>query len=223
MANNSVVYTCIFGGYDRLRDPVVHSNGIDYVCFTNDPKLSSGVWHVRVLDPYFPKDMSRSSRLPKICPHRFLGQYEHSLYVDGNMLLNVVPDIPALLNGKTIAMERHPKKRNCIYAEARACKKSHRGDPKAIDRQVNIYRKMGFPENAGLHTAWMIARRHNDERLSALNEMWWKHLCSYSNRDQLSFSVVFKGCPITDISKSMRARMVTRPVGPKHAPKKDRH
>jgi len=222
VANNSVVYTSIFGGYDELRTPVVHSDSVDYICFTDNSKMSSDVWQIRVLDPYFPKDMPRSSRLPKICPHRFLEQYEYSLYIDGNMLLNVVPDIPALLKGKTLAMERHPKKRNCIYVEAKVCKKSHRGNPKAIDRQINIYKKMGFPKNAGLYAAWMMARKHNDKKLSALNEKWWKHLCSYSNRDQLSFPVVFRDYPVTSIPKIVRVKLVTRPTRVKHVAKKDR-
>ena len=221
--NNSVIYTSIFGGYDRLRDPVVHSASIDYICFTNDSKMSSDVWQIRVLDPHFPKDMTRSARLPKICPHRFLGEYDYSLYIDGNMLLNVIPDVLALLEGKTIAIERHPKKRNCIYAEADACKKSHRGNPKEIDKQTDIYRNMGVPKNVGLYVTWMIVRKHNDERLSILSEIWWEHLCSYSVRDQISFPVVFKDYPIASIPKSIRDEMVTRPTKAKHIARRNRY
>src|SRR5207253_2582285 len=38
-----VVYTAIFGGYDELHDPCEQLPGVDYVCFTDNPRLKSNV------------------------------------------------------------------------------------------------------------------------------------------------------------------------------------
>lgn len=205
--NTSVVYTSIFGQYDRLIDPIVSSNDIDYICFTDSPGLTSDIWQIRIFEPCFPGDMVRSARLHKICPHRFLSEYEYSLYIDGNMRLRQVPDVVALLNGGTLAMERH-RKRKCLYAEAEVCKERGLDDPTVIDRQTNAYRKEGFPRNAGFYASYMIARRHNDGELRILSEKWWAHVCLYSRRDQISLPVCLSGT-IEHIPADTRRRLVT--------------
>jgi hypothetical protein len=44
--NKIVVYTCIIGDYDTLKDISGEKNGIDYICFT-DKKITSDVWQIR--------------------------------------------------------------------------------------------------------------------------------------------------------------------------------
>ena len=44
------VYTAIFGDYDELEDPLMKVDGVDYICFTNNPKLMSSIWEIRYLD-----------------------------------------------------------------------------------------------------------------------------------------------------------------------------
>jgi len=206
--STSVVYTAIFGQYDRLIEPIVHGNDIDYVCFTDNPSLASDTWRIQAFEPYLPGDTVRSARLHKICPHRFLGQYEYSLYIDGNMRLREVPNVVAMLNGKTLAMERH-RKRKCLYAEAEVCKERQLDRRTVIDQQIDAYRRMGFPENAGLYASYMIGRRHNDRKLMILSEKWWEHVCLFSRRDQISLPVIFNGHPIESIPANTRRRLVT--------------
>jgi hypothetical protein len=38
-----VIYTCIFGNYDLLRDPLIVNEKWDYICFT-DQDIKSNVW-----------------------------------------------------------------------------------------------------------------------------------------------------------------------------------
>lgn len=205
---NTVIYTAIFGGYDRLIEPVVHSKDIDYICFTDSTdKFTSKVWRIEVVKPHFKMDMVRSARLYKICPHRFLSRYEYSLWIDGSRQLVGAPDVPSLLNGKTIAMEKH-RSRRCLYVEAETCKEQRRDDPGIIDEQIEAYRKMGFPNRTGLYATYMIARRHNDSTLIRLGEEWWEHLCAYSRRDQISWPVVFYRYPIENIPSTVRRRII---------------
>ena len=45
---NKVVYTCITGAYDTLRQPLATRPDWDYICFTdNSSEKSDGVWQLR--------------------------------------------------------------------------------------------------------------------------------------------------------------------------------
>lgn len=69
----AVVYTCITGGYDSLKDPLVVSKDVDYICFTDNMNLISNVWHIWPI-PNELKLLSdvKKQRIVKICPHRYL-------------------------------------------------------------------------------------------------------------------------------------------------------
>jgi len=78
------IYTAIYGDYDYLLDPLVVSNKADYICFTDSEDLTSDVWEIR--RKTFPELSSQmSNRKMKILPHKFLSEYDKSIYVDGNI------------------------------------------------------------------------------------------------------------------------------------------
>lgn len=81
-----VCYTCITGGYDKLKQPQVVTQDVDYVCFTDNERLSSTVWQMRRI-PDELKHLSdvKKQRIIKICPHRYLAEYDVSIWVDGNI------------------------------------------------------------------------------------------------------------------------------------------
>jgi hypothetical protein len=189
----SVIYTAIFGGYDALCDPQRVSRDYDYICFTDDPNLKSNTWDIRVIDLPVPNDYPRSNRYIKINPHRFLSEYESSLYIDGNIALKNVLNIDKILDDYSIAIERHPCGECCIYKEAKQCKLLGFGIVSEIDKQIKDYRKVGFPARAGLWANGRILRKHNEPELVKLEEKWWDHIIKYSWRDQISFPVVFRG------------------------------
>ena len=43
-----VVYTCITGGYDNILEPSIITEGVDYVCFTDNPKMKSKTWRMNM-------------------------------------------------------------------------------------------------------------------------------------------------------------------------------
>lgn len=203
--HKQVVYTSIFGKYDRLMDPVKHSDNIDYICFTDSTDFSSDIWQIRSVSPAIENDPIRSARHYKICAHRYLSEYRYSLYIDGNARLMKIPDIEKLLNGKEIALEPH-RKRNCLYVEADVCKQRNLDKSDIIDKQINAYRRAGFPENAGLYASYMIAREHN--ALARSSERWWNSVLSGSRRDQISFPVVFLKHSIEPIYAEVRRELI---------------
>ena len=80
----SVIYTAIFGGVDKLAEPKCVPPGCDFVCFTN-ADVTSKVWDVRVMNRLH-DDPVRDAKRYKVLPHRFLKEYESSVWVDGNIL-----------------------------------------------------------------------------------------------------------------------------------------
>jgi len=187
-----VVYCAIANNYNALLNPSVRDDGVDYFCFTDQPiwlsLTNSTVWKIRP----FPKEVlhlepTRKCRMVKILPHLFFPEYEYSVWVDGS--IDIIGDIGALIakyDYPDLLCFKHPK-RACIYEEGRACIDLGKDDPHLITRQLDAYRRQGFPENAGLVETGVLIRKHNAPNIIKLMEAWWQELSTHSRRDQLSF------------------------------------
>jgi len=188
-----VIYTAIFGRYDRLRDEQFISEDYDYVCFTDMPYRSQ-VWDIRVCVPV-PFDPVRSARIHKICPHRYLPEYEYSVWMDGNIVLRgpVEPIIETYLSGCNIAMYSHMgtyDKRDCIYEEADTVIQQQKDKKNVVMRQMQRYELEGYPRNNGLVASMIVFRRHCEPDIVKAMEQWWLEIKNHSKRDQLSFNYV---------------------------------
>lgn len=197
--NNKVIYTAIFGGKDDLKEPKMIPLGWDFVCFT-DSNPVSGTWHTIQSKPES-DDPVRSAKIFKVLPHRFLPQYEYSVWIDGNMVVRGNPDalIEEYLAGVNIAVYDHAwtkdDSRNSVRAElsallAMAEKGKYKDDPVLMRKQVEAYLQEGFPDNIGLISGMVIVRRHNQSDVVAAMNDWWQEIERYSRRDQLSFNYV---------------------------------
>ena len=198
------IYTSIFGGYDDLIDDQYQMDGVDYICFT-DRDLESETWKVIKSTPIY-NDPNRNAKKYKILPHRYLKDYDYSIWIDGN--IKVISDIRALCNGDSYKVYDHMQvfdKRNCIYDEAQAILnfgkinsertpergiKNWKDNPKLIADQMNRYISEGYPKNNGLATNPIIVRNHNDSDVIAVMEDWWSEIKYNSKRDQLSFNYI---------------------------------
>ena len=185
--NIIVVYTANIGGYDKLANPGFLNMDFDYVCFSDRKDFRSDVYKPIHL-PVMNNDPHRTSRHPKILPHKYFPQYEYSVYVDANIMVvgNVAELIARHLADKDIMMVRH-KERRCVYDEHQACLKLLKDNPKVMSRQMEKYQKEGFPRRNGLCQCGVMIRRHNKPHVAQAMETWWKELQQGSRRDQLSF------------------------------------
>ena len=198
-----VVYTCITGGYDDIIEPTVVTPGVDYICFTDDTTLKSKTWKFRPM----PEELNGLSKVKqqrgvKILAHRYLADYDISVWVDGAVVVR--GDIKEYL--KTLDFDKysvfvpeHPA-RKCIYAEKDACVriKKIKGDEVALaEKQMKRYKEEGFPTNYGLVQTNVMMRKHNDQYSKNLMEKWWSELKDYSHRDQLSFNYALWKCGST--------------------------
>lgn len=184
-----VIYTCITGGYDTLKDPLIIEEGWDYVCFTDSQTLTSTTWQFRVIpDELTHLDKTRQQRIIKVRPHIYLPEYDLSVWVDGNITINFQVD--KLVNSITddehsVYLKQHPS-RHCIYKELIACTKLHKDDPDLMAKQVERYKLEGFPNDYGLSENNVIIRKHKDELCIKLMDTWADEIINGSKRDQLS-------------------------------------
>jgi len=190
---DKVVYTCITGAYDRLRDPKHLTNGWDYICFTDNPNLTSSVWDVRPL-PEGTDGLSqvKKQRYVKINAHKVLPDYKLSIWVDGNV--EVIGDLDKLLNGVmkddvSVYVPQHPQ-RDCVYDEAAMVLKMKKDTPENVKPQMDRYKSEGFPAKYGLLQSNILIRKHNEEDCVRLMEAWYDELKNNSHRDQLCFNYV---------------------------------
>jgi len=216
MRNKVVIYTAIFGGKDNLIEPEYIPKGCDFVCFT-DQDFVSNVWEVRKVEPDF-EDPVRSAKIYKVLPHKYLSEYEVSVWIDGNVLVrgNVIKLIEQYLSKVDLAFFNHNKQkkkwkklfwikdkedcRDCIYDEADYLLKigkegKYKDDPEIIKNQIERYQQEGYPKHNGLIAGMVILRRHNESSVIQTMKDWWSEIKKGSRRDQLSFNyVAWKNC-----------------------------
>jgi len=194
-----VVYTAIFGGKDKLIEPKIRPNNVDFLCFT-DSDLVSRYWKI-VKTEGLVGDSTRSARRIKILAHKYVKDYDYSVWVDGNLLVR--GDINALvdkyLEDKNLAIFNHSNNqdsRDCIYDEAESIfNKMEIGRYKDVNReeiqmQISKYQKDQYPRHNGLAVTMVILRRHNSPDVINVMEDWWHEVLNYSKRDQISFNYV---------------------------------
>jgi hypothetical protein len=184
-----IVYTAIIGDIDELMPPLVISQSARYICFSDKPQMSYGVWEVYLAElPY---------RIPRLCakrykvlPHILLPDADYSVWIDGTFQINILPEeaVRRWLQISDVAFFKHPD-RDCVYDEARVCIDHHRDNPEILNDQIAKYESESYPRHQGLIAGGVIIRRHN-KVIEALNEAWWGEIRRHSIRDQVSLPYV---------------------------------
>lgn len=188
------VYTCLIGGYEALNEqPVAADSGLDFLCFTDDPGLTSASWRIVPHAPAFPLDPVRSQRVAKLSPQDLLPDYDVSLYIDNSVILKVPPEqvlaryLPA---GTRAAMPGHSFRASVCDEFLEVIRLGFDDGPRVLE-QLNHY-LMSEPEALEAVPFWsaIILRRHHDPAVIAAMRLWLAHVLRYSRRDQLSGAVV---------------------------------
>ena len=190
-----VIYTSIFGAYDKPTEQ--SSDGWDWKCFSEENST-----------PLY-EDNNRNAKKFKVLPHRYLQDYEYSIFIDGNMDVrgNLDELVDKYLSDKNVAFFSHNNNkldaRICPFKEAQTIIDlgnknmkltpergilNYKDNPYLIQEQMNKYAMLGFPRNNGLITGMVILRRHNEKDCIETMEDWGKEIKYGSKRDQLSFN-----------------------------------
>lgn len=207
MGGRRVVYTCLYGGYERLRDqPVSGESSIEFVCFTDDPDATSDTWQIRHAPPPFPADQNRSSRRPKILAHEYLADFDESLYIDNSVLLTAAPErifAEWLPEGVPMALLAHSF-RGPVREEFEAVVASGLDADWLCDEQLEHYEKH-VPSALAAVTTWngILLRRHHDLLVRETMRVWWEHVLRYSRRDQLSLAVALQATGLVPLTHAI--------------------
>lgn len=81
------VLTCLFNGYEIVRDPINPNPEVEYVMVTDDPDLKSDVWKMVLIDDYF-RNFSGYAKTSYVKYHPF--EYVNTdtvLWMDGSVLI----------------------------------------------------------------------------------------------------------------------------------------
>lgn len=199
------VYTCIIGNYDRLNEPLVTPDNIDYYAITDFEIDSKSAWKRINPNDYkeaFGLDRISQNRYFKFHPHVLFPEYEYSIYVDGNF--RICTDFTEHVNRiskKGIGHFMHSK-RNCAYMEAEVCRILKKETSAKIDAYVQRLRENDFPETYGLVACDIIVRNHNSELCKKIMSDWWYEFKNYLKRDQVSYPFVLykNGVSISEIA-----------------------
>ena len=186
-----VVYTCVSGKYDNLREIKNKHQNVDYICFT-DNFIESKTWEIKEIPKYLEHlENTKKARCLKINPHLFLSQYDISLWVDGNIEIvgDVFEFIHNTLKENVLYIPKHPQ-RTCIYDEKDIIIKLNKDTENIVNSQIEKYSFEGYPSNYGLCQSNIILRKHNDPDCVKIDKQWWNELLEFSKRDQLSFNYV---------------------------------
>ncbi|MCT4552681.1 MAG: DUF616 domain-containing protein [Alphaproteobacteria bacterium] len=189
-----VIYSCMTGGYDDIL-PVPKDNNIDFVMFTDTPKdklPKDSNWEFRQIDSTVARDSHFINRYYKVHPHKFLSDYEASIYIDSNIQIMNTDYIKdrhnELLGGKEIiSIPKHPE-RKCVYEEISGVIINNKDKLGKVKNSLKFLIREGYPEKNGLFENGFTWRRHNNKKCIEVMNTWWKVLSdpNLSKRDQLS-------------------------------------
>ena len=201
-----IVYTVLIGDKEALNDPLRVLNGagttdleLEFVCFTDNPQLTSPTWTFRKMpERLIPPE--KLSRLPKALPHRMFEDCDYSLYIDNTVVFKRLPNRADLAvdSGAVFRAFRHPW-RTCPQDEADVVVRSGLDEADTVAAQAGFYdRRQPLRTLPVLTAGTALLRRHHDLRVKLFNEMWWEQILLYSMRDQISLDQCAReaGCPI---------------------------
>lgn len=184
------VYSCFYGKREPYNPAALSSwDSADRILFTDrtDLKVAPGV-QLRT-EPPSDEPAHIASRRAKLMPHRYLSDYDVSIYIDNNSRLLMDPaliiqDLDVTRGDGLFCFWHH--QRDCVYEEGEACIRLGKDDPERIAQHIAMLRDAGMPEQFGLFKGTFLIRRHNEERIKAFGDAWFEMLKNGSCRDQLS-------------------------------------
>ena len=190
-----VVYTVITDTSYKLKRMTYDNKGWDFVCFS-DQDIKSKFWDIRK----FPLEVKglgpkKKSRQPKILYHKFVQEYDISVYLDSKFVvrLNLDKFVKTWLANDDMAVMSH-NKRNNVFEEAAKIIQLKLDTPSVVNPQIDKYKSEGIPE--GLYAPGITIRRHGSESLEKCMELWFDELLKHSYRDILSLPYALWKFPV---------------------------
>lgn len=176
-----LIYTSIFGDYDKLRIPPKQTIDCSFMCCSN-PHYELG------------KSNILQAKYYKLLPHRMLpyGQeFDYTLWVDGSIQINS-PEFAEYMVSQardSWALFQHDGQ-TCIKGEALGCWNMRKYITQPIMKQVDHYFSLGMPQNFGVWYGGVICRNTKNTDVVAMDEFWWQENLKWSIQDQISLPYI---------------------------------
>lgn len=184
-----LIYTAVFGEYDRVYPPVRPEPDMDYLIVTDRAGMEVPGWKTMAADSSAFASTTAANRYYKMLIHRLVPGYDASLYIDGNIrLLDATAPLFDELERSEAALAAfaHPR-RSTVAEEAQAVIELAKvGDAAAVRKEVSHYRADGFPDTIRLIEGTVLLRNHRRPDLGPAMELWWRLFGEHLTRDQLS-------------------------------------
>ncbi len=190
-----VVYTCVVGEYDTIKEPLYINPNIDYIVVTDLDVREDSAWRkIDIANLKLPSNMtaSQKNRYVKMHPHLIFPEYEYSIYIDGSIrvVADIIPLVYSMGTACFLGMHNHPVRRK-ISTECNAVLFSKKNvDEKILKKQVSNYYKQGYDDSYGILEGTVIVRKHNNPECIDLMNDWWDEMKTYPTRDQISLPYV---------------------------------
>ena len=176
--------------YENLFKKILETKDITVVTAITGGNLKDSQWKTRKACDKFVEPVM-NAKIHKILTHKYINT-PYIVWMDGNMTLKQDPhELVKLMGEYDFAFFKHPG-RDCVYEEADACLQLGKGKIGEILEQQKEYAKIDFPEHSGLCELTAFVRKNLPDA-NDLFEKWWVEITRFSNRDQISFPVVFHG------------------------------
>jgi len=193
----AAVYTALLGGYEQLNEDQPRDSRLPFICFTDDPRLRSTTWDIRLVEPAFPLDLVRSQRDIKLRGHPALDEFSESMYIDNSVTLTVPPEdlLRDWLAEEDLALVRHSN-RVTVLDEFTEVLRQGLEEPARLFEQLDHYAALA-PDILERRPLWaaVMARRRTPS-VDAFFAQWFDHVLRYSRRDQLSLVYVLESTSI---------------------------
>jgi hypothetical protein len=185
------VYTAVFAGYDRICEHVPQTVDCDFVVFTDD-KSNVPAAQFRVIIKIDPGDQTSpilKNGWLRLFPFDIpeLNDYEILIYIDANVRICDPTFVQQILQRYEeigdfdLMLSEHPWN-TCLYTEARDSQQKAKYENTDLQRQIELYRRAGFPPDAGLYwNGFIVYNRACDQRrVRQFQKMYWNELIAYN-------------------------------------------
>ena len=187
------VYTCIWGNYDSILEPLFLNPNIDYYILTDQEIPEGSAWkRAPIPDGVELKGKTNTeiNRFFKMLPHLVFPEYDYSIYIDGN--IRIVTDLfPLICDMGEYDIGIHDYSDDCIYEMKNAIIAGKRAKRKDVIAQIKKYKQEGFPPHFGAFECNVLVRKHGTDFCKKIMNEWYEEFNrTTSKRDQLSLPYV---------------------------------
>ena len=188
--NKICVYTCITGDYDDLYEIDNPESNIDYYCFTNNKNLKeSKTWKIVQIKNPDNLDNCRLARRIKILGTDIVNKYDIAVWSDADIVWRqpITSFVKKYGQNSSFSIFKHHA-RNNIYEEAVTCVRLRKDDKGIIEKLLNYYKTIHYPDNNGLCESTVLIKHPQNPKVIETTKVWFDMVKQYSRRDQLSFN-----------------------------------